>query len=80
MSITAKELANKLGLSPATISIVFNNRQGVSEETRQRVLAAAKEHGYKFSVTPEKSRKLSPLFYLKRLEELLLMTRLSSLP
>lgn len=66
MSITAKELANKLGLSPATISIVFNNRQGVSEETRQRVLAAAKEHGYKFSVTPEKKQKTISFVLFKK--------------
>ena len=46
MSITAKELARILGLSPAAVSVALNNKPGVSNETRQRVLAAAKEYNY----------------------------------
>lgn len=42
MSISAKELAAKIHLSPATVSMVFNNRSGVSEATKRLVLEAAK--------------------------------------
>lgn len=49
MSISAKEIAEKLGLSAATVSMVLNNKGGISEKTRVRVLEAAKECGYDFS-------------------------------
>lgn len=48
MSITAKELANQLGLSAAAVSMALNNKPGVSESTRTRVLSAAKEAGFDF--------------------------------
>ncbi len=46
MTITAKELAQKLGISPATVSMVLNNKPGISQPTRQRILEAAQEFGY----------------------------------
>lgn len=46
MSISAKELAQRLGVSPATISMVFHEKPGISEATRRMVLEAAKEYGY----------------------------------
>ena len=49
MSITAKELARKLGLSEAAVSLALNNRPGVSTATRKRVMDTAKEFGYDFS-------------------------------
>ena len=49
MSITAKELAAKLGLSEAAVSMALNNKPGVSTRTRKRILDAAKEYGYDFS-------------------------------
>lgn len=48
MSITAKELAEKLNLSPAAVSLALNNKQGVSTATRIRVIEAAKKYGYDF--------------------------------
>lgn len=58
MSITAKELASLLGISPAAVSIALNNRPGVSDKTRQRVLEAAKERGYKtFAAEPNNAKK-----------------------
>ena len=32
------EIAKKLNISPATVSLALNNREGVSEETRRRVV------------------------------------------
>lgn len=41
-----KELAQKLGLSPTTVSRALNGYPEVNEATRERVSAAAKEHNY----------------------------------
>ena len=49
MSITAKALAAKLGLSESAISLALNDRPGVSRETKRRVIEAAKAYGYDFS-------------------------------
>ncbi len=49
MSISAKELAEILNLSPATVSMVLNNKPGISEQTRKLVMDAAADHGYQSS-------------------------------
>lgn len=49
MSITAKELAKKLGLSAAAVSMALNNKPGVSRETRRMILDEAEKAGYDFS-------------------------------
>jgi len=46
MSPTISDVAAKAGVSPSTVSRVLNGRPGISEETRSRVLEAAKELGY----------------------------------
>lgn len=58
MGITAKELAEILGVSRSTISMVYNNKDGISEETRNAVLHAAKQYGYEF--TKKKKVYVSP--------------------
>lgn len=49
MHVTAKQIANHLGISPSTVSRVLNGRgaEFISEATRQRVLEAAREMGYR---------------------------------
>ena len=48
MKATIKDIAQATGLSPATVSLVLNNRPSrISEATRERVLAAAAELGYR---------------------------------
>ena len=49
MSISAKEIARELGLSAATVSVALNNKGGISEKTRIRVLDTARKCGYNFS-------------------------------
>ena len=44
--ITAKELAERLGISTAAVSFALNGKSGVSEETRARVLSLAQQLGY----------------------------------
>ncbi len=46
MNISAKELAKLINVSPATVSMVFNNKPGISEATRELVLKTAAEYGY----------------------------------
>ena len=56
MSITAKELAKKLNLSTAAVSMALNDKPGVSAETRKRVKIAAEKYGYDFQRV--RSRKI----------------------
>lgn len=44
--MTIRELSKLINVSPATISIVINEKKGVSEETREKVLMAMKEYNY----------------------------------
>ena len=37
MAISSKELAQKLNLSPAAVSMALNNKPGVSEKTRRKI-------------------------------------------
>ena len=46
MKIKAREIAKELGVSPSTVSLVINNRPGVSEKTRKIVLERMKEKGF----------------------------------
>jgi len=46
MAVTVRNIAEKLNVSPATVSLVLNGKPGVGEETRTLVLSAADEMGY----------------------------------
>lgn len=54
MGITAKELAKKLNISAAAVSMALHNKPGVSTQTRQRILDAALQYGYDFTKLSEK--------------------------
>ena len=43
---TAQDVAKAAGVSPATVSLIFHGRPGVKAETREHVLAVARELGY----------------------------------
>lgn len=45
--LTGREIADRSGVSLATVSLVLNGKSGVSEETRQRVLTTAEQLGYR---------------------------------
>lgn len=49
MAVTLRDIARHLGVSHATVSFVLNNRtdMGITEATRQRVLTAAQDLGYR---------------------------------
>ncbi len=53
--MTNKELAKKLNISPATFSMIINNKPGISIETRERVLSELKNMGYDHLIKPDTS-------------------------
>ena len=48
--MTIRELAQKINVSPAAISIVLNGRKGVSNETRKKIQNAIDQYHYKPTV------------------------------
>ena len=46
MGVTAKDIAEKLGISPSAVSLAMNGKPGVSVATRERILAEAVRMGY----------------------------------
>lgn len=57
-TITAKEIAKRLGISTASVSVALNGKPGVSPATRQRILSAAAEMGYNASRNDTSESKL----------------------
>ena len=55
MKPTVRTIANDLGLSPATVSKALAGRNGISEETRERVIAHAQGLGY-LKIAPTRRR------------------------
>ena len=48
MKVTIKDIAQAAGLSPATISLVLNNRPSrIAPQTKERILTIAREMGYR---------------------------------
>lgn len=46
MALTIKDIAAEAGVSYATVSRALNNKYGVKNETRQRILSVARARGY----------------------------------
>jgi LacI family transcriptional regulator len=47
MSVGIKDIAKRANVSMATVSLVLNNKAGVSPETRRKILSIIEEMGYK---------------------------------
>lgn len=73
--ITISDIAHVSKVSLATVSLVLNNRPGVSQETRTRVLAASESLGYSAGAANASSR-FGPLSRLG----LMIKTEVSLLP
>jgi len=50
MKLKAKDIAKKLSISPSAVSFVLNNKPGVSEETRRKVLKVIDQMGYNTNI------------------------------
>lgn len=46
MALRVKDIAEKMKVSPATVSMVLNNKPGIGAETRKRILKYVEEIGY----------------------------------
>lgn len=58
--VTMSDIAQKSGVSLSTVSLVLNDKPGLPQETRQRVINVARELGYETrSVTPVAIKPLS---------------------
>ena len=55
--MTIREIAKLACVSPAAVSIVLNNKSGVSEETRSRIQKIVEDHGYKTGRDNKKKSK-----------------------
>lgn len=64
MSITAKELAKKMNLSEAAISMALNGKPGVSTETRKLVLETAEKYGYDFTRISSRPQATGTIYYV----------------
>lgn len=53
MPMRIKDIAEKAEVSPATVSMVLNNKAGISPETRNKVLNVVSESGYSKSILKE---------------------------
>ena len=47
MAVTIKEIAQRCGVSEGTVDRALNNRKGISEATKAKIMEVAKEMGYK---------------------------------
>ena len=65
MSVTAKEIAEYLNLSTASVSVALNNKPGVSTQTRKRVLEVARELGYDFSCISKQGKMTGSICYVR---------------
>lgn len=67
-NVTIKDMAERLGVSPATVSLALNGRHGVNEETRMSVLNLANQLGYRNTTakkTPPHQGVINFLIYRK---------------
>jgi LacI family transcriptional regulator len=46
MAVRMRDIAERLGVSATTVSLVLNNKPGAGEELRERILKTARELGY----------------------------------
>ncbi len=65
MTVTARDVARAAGVSPATVSLVFRDKPGVGEKTREHVRQVAREMGFEYSGsgTVGKTRTLQLVMY-----------------
>ena len=56
--MTIREISAQAGVSPAAVSLVINNKKGVSEETRKRILSVMEESGYSPAIRKKEQKPL----------------------
>lgn len=51
MAYTAKQIAKIIGVSQATLSLVINNKPGISDRTREMVIQELRDRGFEYLLT-----------------------------
>lgn len=64
MSTTAKQIAEKLHISEAAVSMALNNKRGVSTETRKLVTETALNMGYDFTKIKQAKKGFGTIYFL----------------
>lgn len=75
MGTSIKDVARIAGVSPATVSRVFNNKKNISAETKKMILTVAEELGYQpraYKKKPSLLRNNVGIVFSKRLDSLVL--------
>lgn len=60
LRVTAREVAQEAGVSPATVSLVFRGKPGIGQQTRERVFAVAQRLGFEYEA-PSSSQKTNTI-------------------
>lgn len=67
MEMTNRDIAKKIGVSPATLSLIINNKPGISQSTREYVLDKLYEYGFshiiKHQIASIKDKNLCFIIY-----------------
>ncbi len=64
MKLRSKDIAKQLGVSPATVSLVLNNRPGVGDELRQKILQVLDENGYTINKKGNKPVLFNNIYFI----------------
>lgn len=64
MKVTAKQIAEQLGISAAAVSMALNNKPGVSVEMRHHIIDVAQQLGYDFSRINAKKAKSNTIAFV----------------
>jgi len=64
MKIRSKDIANKLGISTTTVSLVLNNKPGISNETRKMVLEEIEKAGYKPNIEISGTKRIGNIRFV----------------
>ena len=60
-----REIAKQAGVSPATVSLVLNNKPNVNKETRARVTVLLEENGYQIKEKIDAPKAEAALLFLR---------------
>lgn len=63
-NITITEIAKLAGVSPSTVSLVLNGKQGVGQEAREKVLKIARDNNYKGITNGGLNRKNKTILFV----------------